>query len=136
MNHYGTKGIITFLIVILLFACGCAMAEGMESIEIKDGSTVLTLSISDYGMSEDHTSYTVTVDGYNFLLSGKSGSVADVMPFTLAIAWDSYDFITSESFALNLDPATTAYFRKDDGSSFEEPLYIMIAPKGQKVNRG
>ncbi len=124
------------VLMVLGILWSFALAEGTDSIEIKDGSTVLTLSVTDYWMSEDHTSFTVTVDGFNFLLSGKSGSVADLMPFKLAIGWSSDDYITSESFALNLDPATTAYFSKEDGSPFEEPLYIMIAPKGKSVNRG
>ena len=133
------------LLLALCALCSFAMAEGgdtpplregRDSIQIADGKGTVTLAIKEYGFSEDRTAFTVTVDGYNFLLSGKSGTVSEIMPFRIAIAWSPEEYLTSESFTITTEPVTTAVFRKDDGSALEEPLYILIAPKGKEINKG
>ncbi len=119
--------------LLFLVPAVSAAGEGTETVKVK-GST---LSIKQCGFeNDDHTSYSVTVGGYNVLLSGKSGNILDMMTFRLAIAWSPDDYIVSSSFGITIDPVTIGYFSKKDGSPMEEPLYIIIAPKGTDVKYG
>ena len=82
--------VFAFLLILALLCAALpltAAAAGSETIQIRDGSDILTLGIQDCGLSEDRTSYHVVVDGYNILFSGKEGSFLDNMPFRTAIAW-------------------------------------------------
>ncbi len=116
-----------------------AAAEGSESVEVPDDDQMLTLTIQEYGFSgEDHTNYHVTVGGYNLFNSGKSGVIEDIMPFELAIAWSRDDYLTHEGYVIRFGGGdeTEGSFSKDDNSAMEEPLYIIIAPKGTEVRDG
>lgn len=130
---------IILVMVFLLAALAAvpAAAEGTETIEIRDGVDRLTLFIQDCGYTkDDRTEYTVTVGGYNVLLTGKSGNLSDLMPFKVAVAWDAETYLTSDTFAVTMDPVTTAIFKKESGDPIEEPKYILIAPKGTGILKG
>ena len=128
------------LVMVFLLAASAAVpacAEGSETIEIWDGRDKLTLSVQEYGYTrDDHTEYTVTVGGYNVLLAGKSGNLSDIMPFKVAIAWDTETYLTADSFAVTMDQVTNATFRKESGAPIDEPKYILIAPKGTDIQDG
>lgn len=111
-----------------------ARAEGADAVELEiDGKTV-SLRISECGLSEDKTSYHVTVDGYNVLFSGRSGSLRDNMPFRVAVAWDTETALVGSSFAITTDPVTKVTLEKEDKSPMEEPLFILIIPKDLPVS--
>ncbi len=124
------------LAILMLLSSAAAYADGFKTLSGTFDRKKHSLKIGEYGYGADQTEYIVTVDGYNVLLSGKSGNLKDLMPFRIAIAWDRNDYLTSDSFALTTEPVTTAYFRKPDGSPIDEPLYIIIAVSGSSMTSG
>lgn len=132
------------LLVLLLTVSLClggffpsAAAEGTDTVQVPDGNSTVTLSITECGFTnEEHSAYSVTVSGYNALLTGKEGIITDIMPFRVAIAWNTKEWIETGSFALTLDPVTIAQFEKSDHTTMEEPLYVLIAPKGTPISNG
>ena len=138
MRRDTVKKVIPVILALLVVLCiGAALAAGTDSIKIKDGSTELTLRIKDYGFDNDgKTSYRVVVDGFNILLSGKVGSIEENMPFDVAIAWSREDYIRHTSYVVTMEPVTEGIFEREDESVLEDPLYIMIAPKGTAINEG
>lgn len=139
-----------FISAILVLACLVAFAisasaetsdelRGTRTIQVPDGKSTLSLSISEAKFNEEHTIYTVTVYGFNAVKSGRAPAFADIrpyMPFDIAVAWSPYEYIGYNSFTVTTKPVTIAHFEKKSGSWMEQPLYIMIAPKGTAVNKG
>ena len=133
------KRIAAFLLiaVFLLALSGASASGGKLAVSVPGSRSDLNLTILDYGFNEDRTVFTVTVNGYNFLKSGETGSVEEIMPFKIGIAYDGPDnYMVSSSFGVTEDPVTIAYFSKEDNSPMEEPLYIVIAPKEEKIKNG
>ena len=130
------KLLLIILSVFLLLMVTSVLAAGSGSLSGTFDNKKYTLTISEHGFGEDQTTYSVTVDGYNVLLAGKSGKIADNMPFRVAIAWGREDYLVSSSFGVTMDPVTIAYFENKDKSPIEEPKYIILAtPKGQ-ISKG
>ena len=131
------KKILAMLMIISLLLSVSVLAEekAADTIEIDDEGTILTLSIQEHGYrSDERTIYFVTVAGYNVLTSGKYGAIEEIMPFDVAIVWGPEDYIYHSAYVVTMDPVTIAEFEKDDGTALEEPLYIMITPKGAEIS--
>ena len=130
-------GITVILALLLLLPGNVSLGEGTDTIRIKDGNSTVELSVKAYGYDkEDRTSYTVTLDGYNVLLSGKLGVITDIMPFNIAIAWSPSEYLTASTFGVTMDPETVGFFRDPSGGAIREPLYIIVAPKGWRISNG
>lgn len=129
------KMLLTMILAVLVLASmailpAFADPEGSETVTVDD----LALGIQDCGfVDEGHTCYSVTVSGYNVLLTGQSGTITDLMPFQVAIGWDAEHYMLTENYGITTDPVTTAYFINDDASALEEPLYIFILPNNNET---
>lgn len=134
MKKLSTAILITA--VCILFLASAAAAGGKLAVAIDDHSKKISLTIQDYGFTEDNKTYCVTVKGYNALKSGKSGSINDIMPFRIAIGFGLDDYLMCSSYGLTDDPVTIAYFENKDGTPLKEPKYIMIAQKDDKITNG
>ena len=130
-----SAAILITAVCILFLACAAA-AGGKLAVAIDDHSKKISLTIRDYGFTEDNKTYCVTVKGYNALKSGKSGSIKDIMPFRIAIGFSPDDYLMCSSYGVTEDPVTIAYFENKDGTPLEEPKYILIAQKDDKITGG
>ncbi len=127
------KKSVSFLLIFLLLFPVLVHAAGYDSLVATIDGKKTKLTIEDHGYSEDHKKYTVTVGGYNVLLSGKFGNISDLMPFKVSIAWNEDEYITGSNYAVTTDPETIVVFEDEAGFPEEEPLYIIITQKNKKV---
>ena len=127
------KKSVSFLLVFLLLFPVLVHAAGYDSLVTTIDGKKTKLTIEEHGYSEDHKKYTVTVGGYNVLLSGKFGNISDLMPFRVSIAWNEDEYITGSNYAVTTDPKTIVVFENEAGFPEEEPLYIIITPKNKTV---
>ena len=131
------KTLLLILTLALLVVCVYASAEEENTVVIEADGETITLTLSEYGFDNDEkTSYSVTADGYNIFFSGRSGSIVDNMPFQVGLVWSSGRVMIGSTFALTADPKTVVCFDEEDDSPMEDPIYIVIIPKGKEVTEG
>lgn len=127
------KKMVSIMLILLLLFPVTVLAAGYDSLVATIDGKKTKLTIEDHGYSEDHKKYTVTVGGYNVLLSGKFGNISDLMPFKVSIAWNEDEYITGSNYAVTTEPVTIVVFEDEVGFPEEEPLYIIITQKNKSV---
>ena len=87
---------------------------------------------------ENHTAYSVTLEGIDVLEAARKGSLSELIPFKAAIAWEDGSVMESTSYGISYtgEPITILRFESGDGTSVREPDYFLITEKGKDFSQG
>ena len=100
-----------------------------EKVRISFDGKPYNLSIGEFGFTDkERTTYRVTVEGFNILLTGKSGNISELMPFKVAVAWSPEAFLPATAQGVETGNRSTFYFQIPENAPEEDPKYILITP--------
>lgn len=134
MARKAQRFISVFLAIFTLTALAAApvFSEGQNSVEAIYRGKEYSLYISDFGLSEDRRSFSVTVKGFDPVHDGGASMFGDMLsflPYNVAIAWDMNQSQRPNAYRVTMSNSTVVLsfiFEKKDRTRMEEPKYIII----------